>query len=234
MSEKSRILHCPAEWFYDTIIKKGGIMEFKKLMETRRSVNFFDPKKPVSIEEIEKLVTLATLAPSSFNLQPWNLIVVQSPGEKSKLRKVAMDQPKVTEASVVLIVLADKDGYKEGHKTVQNVWESWVKNNYMKPEQKTWFADACRTLYGGDIKSLSFAVKNAAFFAMALMLAAKDLGLDSHPMDGFDHDAILREFSIPENFFAPLLIAIGHFDKTKTLMPRNWRKPYEQIVLSTI
>jgi nitroreductase len=209
-------------------------MEFQELMEARRSVNFFDPGKPVSDEELKKMVALATLIPSSFNLQPWNLIVVRSPDDKARLRKRAWDQPKVTEAPVVLIVLADRDGYKEGHPTVEQVWESWQGKGYMKPEQRDWFLDAGKGLYGGDVKSLAFAVKNAAFFGLALMLAAKELGLDTHPMDGFDHDGVVEEFSIPKKYFVPMLIAVGHFDQSKTLLPRNWRKPYDQIVIATL
>ncbi len=209
-------------------------MEFTKLIEARRSVNYFDPDKPVSAEELRKMVIMASLTPSSFNLQPWNLIVVRSPKDKARLRKLAMDQPKVTEAPVVLILLADKNGYVEGDRTVEQVWKSWEKNGYMKPEQRGWFLNAAKKLYGGDPKSLVFSVKNAAFFGMGLMLAAKELGLDTHPMDGFDHDGVMKELSIPANFYIPMLIAVGHFDQTKKLLPRNWRKPYEEIVISTL
>jgi len=209
-------------------------MEFRKLMATRRSVNFFDPNKPVSDDELRKIVELATLSPSSYNLQPWNLVLVRSPEDKARLRNRAMNQPKITEAPVVLIVLADKDGYKEGHPTVEQVWASWVKNDYMKPEQKKGFVETTQKLYGGgELRSLAFAVKNAAFLGLALMLAAKELGIDTHPMDGFDHDGVVEEFAIPKNFFVPMLIAVGHFDETKTLLPRNWRKPYEEIVIAS-
>jgi nitroreductase len=210
-------------------------MEFNEIMETRRSVNYFDPAKLVSEETLKKIVTLATLTPSSFNLQPWNLIVVRSPEDKARLRKLAMDQPKVTEAAAVLIVLADKDGYKESNPTVEAVWKSWQSNGYMKPEQREWFMNACRNLYGGaETNSLAFAVKNAAFFAMSIMFAAKEFGLDSHPMDGFDREAVKKEFAISDNFFLPVLITLGHFDQSKKLLPRNWRKSYEEIVLKTL
>jgi len=210
-------------------------MEFKTLMESRRSVNFFDPARPVSEDELKEMVRLAGLSPSSFNLQPWNLVVVRSPEAKARLRKRAWDQPKVTDAPVVLIVCGDREGYKEGNKTVEQVWESWVKNGYMKPEQRGWFMDAIKGLYGADAtRSLAFGAKNSAFFGMSLMLAAKELGIDTHPMDGFDHDGVVEEFKIPPNFFVPMLIAVGHFDQTKTLLPRNWRKPYDEIVLATV
>ena len=209
-------------------------MEFQEILKSRRSVNFFDPTKPVSDEELKKMVALATLIPSSFNLQPWNLIVVRSPDGKARLRKRAWDQPKVTEAPVVLIVLADRDGYKEGHPTVEQVWASFERNGYMNAEQRSWFLEGGKSLYGGDVKSLAFAVKNAAFFGLALMLAAKELGLEAHPMDGFDHDGVMEEFSIPKNFFVPMLLAVGHFDQSKNLLPRNWRKPYDEIVIATL
>lgn len=209
-------------------------MEFRQLMESRRSVNFFDPDKPVSDDELRKVVELAALIPSSFNLQPWNLIVVRSPKDKARLRARAGNQPKVTEAPVVLIVLGDRKGYAEGNSTVEQVWASWVRNGYMKDEQRSWFLGAGKNLYSGDVKSLAFAVKNAAFFGLTLMLAAKEFGLDSHPMDGFDHDGVMEEFAIPENFFIPMLIAVGHFDQSKALLPRNWRKPYEEIVIATL
>ena len=210
-------------------------MEFRKLMESRRSVNYFDPAQPVSEKEIRAMVEFASLVPSSFNLQPWNLIVVRSAADRARLRKQAMDQPKVTEAPVVLIVLADKEGYKEDNPAVVRVWQSWEKNGYMKPEQKGWFFDAGRKLYGGsELLSTAFAAKNAAFFGLALMQAAKDMGLDSHPMDGFDQEGVIKEFSIPRKFFVPMLICVGHFDRSKKLLPRNWRKPYEEIVLSTL
>ena len=66
---------------------------------------------------------------------------------------------------------------------------------------------------------------------MALMFAAKHLGLDSHPMDGFDHEGVRREFKIPDNYWVPLLLAVGYFDEKKKLLPAKWRKTYEEIVV---
>ena len=89
-----------------------------------------------------------------------------------------------------------------------------------------------KKLYGETPdKQQAFAVKNTAFFAMSLMYAAKKLGLDTHPMDGFDHDAVRKEFKIPDNYWVPLLLTVGHFDETKKLYPPNWRKTFDEIVV---
>ena len=208
-------------------------MEFKKAMTERRAVNFFDTQKPVSDDQIRKIIETAALAPSGFNFQPWQLIVLKSQAEKERLRAVAWNQPKITDAPVVLIVLADKNGWKPGHPTMEKTWQNMLDLGYAKPEQRQWIESGAQSIYGGEEKSLAFAVKNAAFFGMALMLAAKDAGLDSHPMDGFDHEAVKKAFNIPDQYFVPMLLAIGHFNDQYKLMPPKWRKSYEEIVFKT-
>jgi len=207
-------------------------MEFRDILEKRRAVNFFDPDKEVSMDLVRQLVDMAAKAPSSFNLQPWSLMVLTDPQDKMRLRRLAMDQPKITEAPVVFMVLADRDGWKKGHKFVEKNFEQMVKAGAMSQEQYGWFTDTCHKLYGQtQEKQQAFACKNAGFFAMALMFAAKELGLDSHPMDGFDHDAVRKEFNIPDNYWIPLLLAIGYFDETKQLYPPKWRKSFDEIVV---
>jgi nitroreductase len=215
------------------VIEEGEIMEFIKTLKERRAVNFFDPLKPISDHQLKGIVEMAALAPSGFNFQPWQLIVVKSPAEKERLRALSWNQPKITDAPVVLIVLADKEGWKAGHPTMENVWQDMLNLGYVKPEQRQWIEGGAKAIYGGEEKSLAFAVKNAAFFGMALMLAAKDAGLDSHPMDGFDHEGVRKAFNIPDNFYVPMILAIGYFNEKYKIMAPKWRKSYEDIVFKT-
>ena len=207
-------------------------MDFLEVAEKRRAVNFFDPEKPVSDELLRKVVETAAKAPSGFNLQPWNLVVLREPEDKARLRKIAWDQPKITDAPVVLIFLADRDGFRKGHPTFERDFSEMVATGLPK-EKYDWFVGAVDSLYGtSEFFSLAFGVKNTAFFAMALMYAAKNFGLDTHPMDGFDHDAVKKEFKVPDRFWIPLIMAVGYFDETKTLNAPKWRKGYDDIVVS--
>ncbi len=208
-------------------------MEFMEVMEKRRAVNFFDPKKQVSDDLIKQLIETASKTPSSFNLQPWSLIILKDQGDKEKLKKLAMNQPKVTEAPVVFIVLADRDAWKKGHPFMEKNFQEMVKAGSMSPEQYDWFVETCGRLYGESKEKMqAFACKNTGFFAMALMLAAKNFGLDTHPMDGFDHEGVRKAFNIPGNYWIPLLLAVGYFDKTKKVHPPKWRKTFEEIVVT--
>ena len=208
-------------------------MDFKDVIHQRRAVNFFDPEKPVSDALIREMIELAAQAPSSFNLQPWSLMILKDPEEKMRLRKLAWDQPKVSEAPVVFIVLADRNAWKGGHPFVERNFSEMVKAGSMTQDKHEWFLNACQGLYGDGLeRRQAFACKNTGFFAMSLMYAAKHLGLDTHPMDGFDHDGVRESFHIPENYWIPLLLAVGHFDETKTLHPPKWRKTFDEIVVS--
>ena len=207
-------------------------MEFKEVIQKMRAVNFFDPGKQVPDSLIREMVEMAAKAPSSFNLQPWSLIILKDPEEKMRLRKLAWNQPKVSEAPVVFIVLADRDGWKKGHPFADKNFKEMVKAGGRKEDQYEGYIQSCQTLYGErEEKQQAFACKNAGFFAMTLMYAAKSLGLDTHPMDGFDHDGVRKAFDIPENYWIPLLLAVGYFDDTKTLQSPKWRKAFEEIVL---
>ncbi len=208
-------------------------MNFKDISEKRRAINFFDADKNLSEELLGQMIETAAKAPSSFNLQPWNLIILRDKAAKEKLLPLAWNQPKVVEAPVVLIVLADKNGWQEGHPTVEKNWQEMLTAGSMQPAQRDWFLNAAKSLYNWSPEaSLAFAAKNAGFFAVSLMYAATSLGLESHPMDGFDHEGVRNAFNIPDNFWVPLLLAVGYAKPGLVLQPAKWRKTKEEIVVS--
>ena len=206
-------------------------MNFDQITKIRRSINFFDPEKKIPREMIKKMVELAGNTPSSFNLQPWNLIILQDREQKEKLKALAWDQLKVVEAPVTMIVLADKEGWKQGHPGFERTWQEMVKTG-MPETQRDWFLNATSSLYNwSPDANLAFAAKNAGFFGMSLMYAAVSLGLDSHPMDGFDHEGVKKAFNIPDRYWIPLLLAVGYKKPGLVLDPPKWRKTYEEIVV---
>ncbi len=118
-------------------------MDFKDVMTRRRSVNFFDPEKNVSDALLKEVIETAAKTPSGFNLQPWSLIVLRNKEEKMKLQQLAWNQPKISEAPVTLIVLADREGWKAGHPFAERNFRETVKAGAMTEEQHQWFADTC-------------------------------------------------------------------------------------------
>ncbi len=204
-------------------------MDVIQTIKERRSINFFEPGKEVSDGKLKELFEIANLSPSSFNLQPWRVIVVREPQRKKVLRKCAFDQPKVEDASAVLIIIADPQGVE---KNIERMLNSWQELGYMKPEMRETYKGMAQNLYGpaDSLKRKIFAVKNASLFAMNLMLAAKGIGFETHPMDGFDEDCIKKEFNIPADKIIPMLIAVGNLKAGITLLPRAFRRSVGEFV----
>lgn len=204
-------------------------MDVLDAIRQRRSINFFEPGKELPDEKIRELIELANLAPSSFDVQPWKVVVVRDPERKNVLRKCAFDQPKVEEASAVLIMVADPNCLEDNF---SRVLDNWTELGYMKPEMRKTYEEMAKNLYGTpNSQSRKYvAVKNTSLFAMNLMLAAKGLGLETHPMDGFDEACIKREFHIPEDKLIPMLVAVGDLKSGVTLLPRAFRRKLEEFV----
>ena len=207
-------------------------MDFSEILKKRRAVNFFDPARDVDQNLLKKIVEEAGNAPSSYNLQPWKIKIVRDMDRKEALRKLAFNQPKVTEAPVVLIMLADREGWKIDAPTVESTFNDFVKSGKMQADQKERFSGVTQGLYGSDeMSSQAFANKNTGLFAMSLMYAATANGLESHPMDGFDHEGVRKEFNIPDRYWIPMLIAIGHLNPGTEIQPKGWRQSFEEMII---
>jgi len=202
-------------------------MELKGVFKIRRSVNFFDPAKSIDDALIKKIYDVARLVPSSFNLQPWKLILVKDPANKKKLRAAAFNQPKAEEASAMLILLADKKGYEE----IGRITDDFVSKGYFPASDKPQYDGMAKNLYGNDAAGRGFALRNSGLLAMGFMLAAREFGVDTHPMDGFDQDKVRQAFNIPDRYEAAMLIAVGYHDSKKELLPRLNRKSFEEVVI---
>lgn len=204
-------------------------MDVIQAIKERRSINFFESGKGIDDNKVKELLAIANLAPSSFNLQPWKVVVVKDPERKKVLRQSAFNQPKVEEASAVLIMVADPGAMEEN---IDKMLNSWQELGYMKPEMRETYKGMAQNLYGPEdsLKRKLFAVKNTSLFAMNLMIAAKGIGLETHPMDGFDEECIKKEFNIPADKIIPMLIAVGYLKTGITLLPRAFRREIDEFV----
>jgi len=197
----------------------------ENIFEKRRSIKFFDKNKSLSEELLKKIIDTAVLAPSSFNLQPWRLIAVETKEAKMRLYNAAMQQDKVLDAPVVLIVVADHEGYAEHNP----MWHHIAKTMSEKRLQGAMRATA--RIYGKDEKTRTmYAQSNTGLLAMSIMYAAAYFGVDSHPMSGMEFDVVKEEFNLMPTEEPVMLICLGYFDQSAELAPRAKRRGYEEIV----
>jgi len=202
-------------------------MDLKKVYEERRAINFFDPNRDISEELLKEIIDLSVLAPSAFNLQPWSIIAVKSKEAKEKLYKLSNNQPKVLEAPVTLIIVGDKNGYSKDNP----VWQEFRKIVNDDEEAVKNTQQAAYNLYGtSEENKIKFAESNGGLLSMSIMYAAKNLGVDSHPMSGIDFEGIKKEFELSEDKTIVMTISLGYLKEDKTLYPRRARRGYDEIV----
>ncbi|WP_432205250.1 nitroreductase family protein (plasmid) [Cetobacterium somerae] len=199
-------------------------MNFEDVISKRRSVNFFDPNKEINLKLFEDIINEAVLAPSAFNLQPWEIIAVRSPEAKEKLFTTC-NQPKIKEASMTLILVGDTFAYGRDNP----MWNIKIDLG-LKEEKVGKIITMCETvLYPTEVKRNAMAVRDVSLFAMSIMLCAKNKGVDTHPMIGFNEEKVKELFNIDDDKTVVMLLSIGYFDETKTLNPRERRLAYNEI-----
>jgi nitroreductase len=194
-------------------------------IERQRTTNLYDASKSISDDKIRELVRLATFSPTSFHLQNWRFIAVRSREAKARLRAVAADQPKVTEAAVTFIMV--------GELAVANVMADRlagaVAAGFMPAEMVPGWEAVAKSLYFGKPQTQrDEAIRTATFGASGLIHAAQALGYGTTPMIGFDPAGVSREFNLGENEVPALLVAVGY--ATPANWPQKPRRPVADIL----
>lgn len=194
-------------------------------IEQRRTTVLFDTARDISDEQVSELVRLATRAPTAFNLQNWRFIAVRTAEAKARLRAVAWDQAKITEAPVTFIVC----GQLADEHTLPDRLRPSVEAGLMPAQMVDgWVAGAASLYAGQPWRQRDEAVRSAAFGATTLFYAAHSMGLGSGPMIGFDPEAVSREFDLAENEIPVLLVAVGY--GTSANWPQKPRRPLDQVL----
>jgi len=189
-------------------------------IEERRTTVLFDPARDISDEQVSELVRLATRAPTSFNLQNWRFVAVRSAEAKARLRAIAWNQAKITEAAVTFLIV----GQMADEQTLRDRLAPAVNAGIMPSEMVAGWIEGAGSLYADQPwRQRDEAIRTASLGAMTLILAAHAMGLGAGPMIGFDQDAVARDFGLSENEIPVMLIAVGY--GTSENWPQKPRRP---------
>ncbi|KKX30446.1 nitroreductase family protein [Rhizobium sp. LC145] len=194
------------------------------LIEKRVSANLFDPSHTLPAADIERLVGLATRAPTAYNLQNWRFIAVQSPEAKARLRAIAYGQKKVSDAAVTFILC----GRLPDAATLPDRLRPFIQAGFMPPAMADAWREGADTQYGGSQAARDEALRSATFGAATLIYAAEALGLSSSAIVGFDPDALREEFSLEPDEIPALLVAVGRAAEGN--WPQKPRRPVSEVL----
>lgn len=196
-------------------------MDTFEAISTRRSVKHYDPEHQLSQAEEKKLFEHAIQSPTSFNMQNWRFVVVKDPDQRTKIRAAAMDQAQVTDASLLIVVTADLNAWKNSPerywrnapKAVSDLLVGWMGPFYE----------------GKDQLQRDEAMRSSGIAAQTIMLSAKAMGYDSCPMIGFDPEQVSQIINLPSDHAIGLMIAVGK--KSEDVWPRPGQLDLEEVMV---
>ncbi len=194
-------------------------------LKFRHACKNFDPRKKIPESDLDIILEAACLSPTSFGMEAWKFLVISSDEIKEKLRPVCWEQPKVTDSSHLIAILARPAAVDPGNE--------WVKKSFMRrnlPEDATlayidrykWYmeteVDPVMNLYAWCSKQCYIGLAN-------IMTAAASLNIDTCPMEGFEKKKVEAILGIDtDEFEVAVLVALGYRSGEQTPRIRHARK----------
>ncbi|MBK8806242.1 MAG: NAD(P)H-dependent oxidoreductase [Bacteroidales bacterium] len=176
----------------------------------RYATKKFDKSKIIAPSLKENFLESLRLAPSSFGMQPYKIIVVENEKLRSELKEFSWDQSQITDAAL-LLVFASKTEITEVD------IELHIKNIAQTRNQAAAESDAYKNRIMGFVQQKPKSViaqwtAKQAYIALGFAMAtAAVLKLDTCPMEGFEPDKFNKILKLSEkNLEANVLLTVGY------------------------
>ena len=124
-------------------------MDWKKILEFRRSVRVFDKTIPLDTEKVKHCIELATLAPNSSNMQLWEFYHITEDSILKEISKACLNQSAASTAPQVVVFVTRQDLHKKRAQFVLEFEKENIKRNSPSERQEKRISD--RILYYGKI-----------------------------------------------------------------------------------
>jgi nitroreductase len=195
-------------------------MNVLEAINSRRAIKWYDAEHKMPGETFHTLMQHAILAPTAFNIQNWRFVRVTDPQQRKAIRTAAWDQAQVTDASELLVLCFDT---KAWDREPARYWRN------APQEVQDFLLPALADYYSGKPQiERDEGMRSCGLAGMAIMLAARELGYDTCPMDGFDYEAVGRIIGLPDDHAIAFMIAIGQ--GTQAPWPRPGQLPLQDVM----
>lgn len=170
-------------------------------------------------EKVDNILEAIRLAPTSFGLQPFKVIVVESPELREKIFNEACQQPQIKEGSHVLVFAANK---KVTAEQVEEYMELIASARSIPVESLNDF----KAMFGGTVagtaeQNFVWTARQAYIaFGVGIVAAATEK-VDATPMEGFNPEALDKILGLPEqNLGSTTILALGYRDEANDYLAK--------------
>lgn len=213
-------------------IEKQQVLE---AFHFRSACRYYDVNKKISREDMEYILELGRLSPSSVGSEPWQFLVLQNEALREKIAPVTWGiKHPMNEMSHLVVLLAKKNARYDSV-----FFRNSLERRGLTPEQieatlsryKTFqtediqITDSERTLFDWCSKQTYIALAN-------MMTGAAMIGIDSCPIEGFHYESVNRILSEAGLFDAnewgvSCMVTFGYRSKE---IKKKYRKPANEVI----
>ena len=183
-------------------------MSLIQSLEWRYATKKFDHTKKLSADQLDTLLKAVQLAPSSYGLQHYKVLVIEDAAVREQLKEAAYGQAQLTDASHVIVFAAETEINEAYVKRYINqiVEIREIDHTSIAPFEEVILNTIAHQT---EDQKIGWAHKQAYLALGVLLTAAAELQIDSCPMEGFNSgkfDEILglKEKGLTTSVIAPI------------------------------
>ncbi|MCX2682393.1 nitroreductase family protein [Campylobacter sp. MIT 21-1685] len=193
-----------------------------QLFHTRYSCrNFKD--EAIAKEDLNEILEVARLSPSSLGLEPWEFLVVQQKNMKEEISLIANNQIQVKNAAALIIIISKLD--------FAETFEEKIRSRIMSEEEK----EKRITMYKPFLEKmnaeqkLAYSREQAHLALGGILYAANFLQIASCTIGGFNKEELDSYLKLDtRKKRSSLLVALGKSADTH-IPPKN-RQSFDEVV----
>lgn len=201
---------------------------FLDAMNFRHACKKFDPTQHIPSDQFQQILEFGRLSPSSFGMEPWRFVVVQTPELREQLRVACWNQPQITESSHVVVILAKTEAVKPGTDYVETIFRRRGLPEEAFRGYLARYGHHHATEIDPYINTLAWASKQCYLALANMMTGAASLGIDSCPIEGFSKQDVETLLEIDtQHYGVAVVVTFGYRAGEQT--PRL-RQPLDAMV----
>jgi len=185
--------------------------------EARFACKRFDPSRSIAEEDLQFLLEIARLSPSSIGSEPWKFLVVRDPILRERLKPVCWNQNQITDASELVVILSKNENHLLNLGYLDDLIERKKMSAFIKD-------------YVLTRPSIGEWTQKQCYIALAnLMSSAAMIGIDSCPIEGFSSpEAVAEVLGVDTaRYDVAVIVALGYREMPVT--PKS-RLPFGEVV----
>lgn len=198
----------------------------------RAAVKSFDPEKRVPSELLESILESGRMSATSYGLQPFRLVSVESKELRGKLLEASFGQKQVVEAPHMYVICAVKN-VDEAY--VKSYINNIVKTRGVKEEDLKGYEDLMNGFIGpmNPEQRLAWSARQSYIALGAMLETAALLGVDAGPMEGFMPGKVNELLDLDKHSLSSVAyVVFGYRKDDKYSEMKKVRLPKEEFIIT--